>query len=672
MSHSFRPVQYPPQDQPHELSRISFRSLRNGFGSSSIRSKSPQSIVGESSWKGYGSPAPPSIQVEHHDSSSQTTAVNTETGNTPPSEPNDLPIASPPNSRIDSDPATGGSGPTPTNSDDWDERNAIVPRSNLTVIDVAALILNKMVGTGIFTTPGTVLAFTRSKGISVGLWAVGGLWSSLFLLVYLEFGNALPFNGGELIYLDEIYRTPELLFTILFSGYFLVLGNSYGNAVQFAKHVLLAANPNVEKSAELDARLVRLIAILCVSLVCLIHYSSSKAGLFLNKALAWYKVILLFVVFVAGMAYSHKHGSQLHDKTAPARGSSLDAMSAMISVFYTYQGWENANYVAGEIRALEGRTPTRRLKIGAFLAVGVVWILYILVSLAYYKVLDYKTITGGQSDLGAALYFAPKVFGSSFGMKICLAISAFGNVVAITYTASKVKQTIALQRILPFWRFFQKDLPQKGNETPFGGLVLHWISSVVFIAICPVSADGYSFTIGLFTYGHIFWSMLVAIGLWFLKSRMEEQFNEYRFTIFQRKWTVYTVPIIFALGTLLVLIFSAKPILPGKIPRYWWPATFFLILLGSFLYWSVIRIVQIEVTYKGKIQTIGQIIGFEIIVYDKDTINVPKNVKDSVAEALAAKIDGSGRRVECRTSGRVEKLEKGLVNVKERLVKWLL
>ena len=74
----------------------------------------------------------------------------------------------------------------------------IVQRRNLTVLDVAALIFNKMVtaikfhffqrtrlipslqvGTGIFTTPGAVLSYTRSKPVSLALWAVGGVWTIL-------------------------------------------------------------------------------------------------------------------------------------------------------------------------------------------------------------------------------------------------------------------------------------------------------------------------------------------------------------------------------------------------------------------------------------------------------------------------------------------------------------
>lgn len=138
------------------------------------------------------------------------------------------------------------------------------------------------------------------------------------------------------MYLDEIYRRPELLVTILFSGFFLLLANSYGNSIQFAKHVLIAAMPGLDDSKELDPRLVRYLAISVVTLVCLIHWFSGRAGLFLNKLVAWYKTILLIVVFVAGMVYSGKHGSQWHDPVD--RGSATDGMAGMVLIFYSYQG----------------------------------------------------------------------------------------------------------------------------------------------------------------------------------------------------------------------------------------------------------------------------------------------------------------------------------------------
>jgi len=46
------------------------------------------------------------------------------------------------------------------------------------VLDVAAVIINKMVGTGIFTVPGQVLVSTGDKKISLILWAMGGIWTA--------------------------------------------------------------------------------------------------------------------------------------------------------------------------------------------------------------------------------------------------------------------------------------------------------------------------------------------------------------------------------------------------------------------------------------------------------------------------------------------------------------
>jgi hypothetical protein len=43
--------------------------------------------------------------------------------------------------------------------------------------DVCSFIVNKMVGTGIYTTPPVVLLLTRSKGEAFGLWIVGFVYT---------------------------------------------------------------------------------------------------------------------------------------------------------------------------------------------------------------------------------------------------------------------------------------------------------------------------------------------------------------------------------------------------------------------------------------------------------------------------------------------------------------
>jgi hypothetical protein len=58
------------------------------------------------------------------------------------------------------------------------ERVYLEPQ-DLGILDVAALIINKMIGTGIFTTPGIVLQATGNKNIALSMWVVGGVWTFL-------------------------------------------------------------------------------------------------------------------------------------------------------------------------------------------------------------------------------------------------------------------------------------------------------------------------------------------------------------------------------------------------------------------------------------------------------------------------------------------------------------
>jgi hypothetical protein len=60
----------------------------------------------------------------------------------------------------------------------WSE-STTVPRRNLGFIQTTSLMLNSVIGGGIFNTPGYVLALTRSKRIALVLWAVGGIYSGL-------------------------------------------------------------------------------------------------------------------------------------------------------------------------------------------------------------------------------------------------------------------------------------------------------------------------------------------------------------------------------------------------------------------------------------------------------------------------------------------------------------
>jgi amino acid transporter len=512
----------------------------------------------------------------------------------------------------------------------------------LGTLDVSALILNKMVGTGIFTVPGIVLTLTGSKRISLGFWVLGGVYSMLSFAIYLEYGINFPYNGGDLIYLDEAWPSPELLSTVLYSGYFICFGNSAGNSVAFAKHVLAASSAEVVLSTDFDKRLVNLVAVAILTIICFINYFSKDAGLFLNKLLAFYKVGLLFAIFVAGALVRNKPGSGSGDwRENHGGGSAIDTLSAIIYILYSFQGWENANYVAGEIKADK---PT--LRRGGFLAIITVTIIYILATVGYYLACPSVLITARNSDLGMAQYFASRAFGHVTGFKICVALSAVGNLVAVIFTSAKVKQSIARQRIIPFHKFFAAD---GYFATPGGALILHWACSFILIIAMPNTTDGYGFIIGIFTYGHLLIGVFVGWGIFRLRSRInhrksiKEQRESWDFEFLRPTWARNIVVFLFLCLNLLAIGVSARPHKAGSIARYWWPIVMAILAAGSSAYWFALWSMQ----ESGKVNSgswrwLARCSGVQIRAYHGD-----EAVGTAYEEEMKkARRDGTNRRVE--------------------------
>jgi hypothetical protein len=58
------------------------------------------------------------------------------------------------------------------------------------------LIISRVIGSGIFATPGLIFQSVGSIGLSLSLWILGALAAWLGLAVSLEYGCMLPRSGG--------------------------------------------------------------------------------------------------------------------------------------------------------------------------------------------------------------------------------------------------------------------------------------------------------------------------------------------------------------------------------------------------------------------------------------------------------------------------------------------
>ena len=89
-------------------------------------------------------------------------------------------------------------------------------RRQIGLISAIFLIFNRMIGTGIFATPSSILSLSGSVGLSLFIWVAGLIIAAAGMAVYLEFGTGLPRNGGEKNYLELVFKRPRYLVTGLY------------------------------------------------------------------------------------------------------------------------------------------------------------------------------------------------------------------------------------------------------------------------------------------------------------------------------------------------------------------------------------------------------------------------------------------------------------------------
>lgn len=63
-----------------------------------------------------------------------------------------------------------------------------------------------------------------SPTVSLRYWVIGAIIASAGYAVYAEFATAIPRNGGELNYLQQVYRKPKYLVGCVYGAQALLLG----------------------------------------------------------------------------------------------------------------------------------------------------------------------------------------------------------------------------------------------------------------------------------------------------------------------------------------------------------------------------------------------------------------------------------------------------------------
>src|SRR5499427_8643695 len=98
------------------------------------------------------------------------------------------------------------------NMSQMESPNSRLVRS-LGLTDSTALVVGKVIGTGIFLKAAVMTQQVQAPGLMLAAWAAAGLLSLAGALTYAELGAMFPRAGGEYVYLRAAYGdAPAFLY----------------------------------------------------------------------------------------------------------------------------------------------------------------------------------------------------------------------------------------------------------------------------------------------------------------------------------------------------------------------------------------------------------------------------------------------------------------------------
>jgi APA family basic amino acid/polyamine antiporter len=308
------------------------------------------------------------------------------------------------------------------------------------------VVVGGIIGSGIFINAYIVARSLDSTFAVVAAWVTGGLIALAGALAYAELGAIAPKAGGNYVYLRDAFH-PLAGFLYGWALLFMIEGGAIAAvALAFAQYLLRAIDSTAATTP---------IAIFAIVLVTAINYVGVRPGSRVLNLFVALKVVALLALIAFGLLLPGTSGAS---PAAPSGSVTVLAFgAALVPIMFSYGGWQNANYVAEEMRDPVKQLP-RALLIGTLLVV----IIYVSVNGIYLKAL-------GHAGLAATSTPAADTAGRIAGdlgrrlISIAIAVSTFGFLHLCVLAPTRVYWAMADDKL--FFRKVATLHPRFGTPT---------------------------------------------------------------------------------------------------------------------------------------------------------------------------------------------------------------
>lgn len=395
--------------------------------------------------------------------------------------------------------------------------------------DSLAIIIGIVIGVGIFRVPDEVALYLDSPLLILLAWLAGGLISLLGVLCFAELSSTFPETGGNYVYLKKSFG-PAAGFLFGWAQLLVIrTGSIAAVAFIFSEYVraFCSLSPGTVKPIAVSA-------VLILSIVNILGVSSGKR---LQNVLSAAKVLSLCVLIIFG--FLSQKGDVAHLISLPdlpEKGTFILFGLALIPILWTYGGWEESTFVAGET-IKPGQTLPSTLISG----ICIVTLLYVLFQGLCLYLLPLEAMKAGTLMTSSTV----EVLFGTMGKKVLeglIILFSLGAINGMIITGSRI--TYAMGRDHAVFRFLGTIDPR--FTTPLRSIVVNGCWAIVLI----ISG---AFNQLLFFTGITIWVFfgLTSAGLIVLRRKYRDQDRPYRV------WGYPLVPVLFTVICFILVLNTA-------------------------------------------------------------------------------------------------------------------
>jgi APA family basic amino acid/polyamine antiporter len=305
------------------------------------------------------------------------------------------------------------------------------------------IVVANMIGAGIFTTSGLLMAGLNNPTLMITLWIAGGIIALCGALSYGELGAAMPGAGGEYLFLSKLYHP---LFGFLSGWVSFIVGFSApiaASAIGFSEYFFRSApglNNWFGNIGVYDPQTAKkIVSVAIIVIFTFIHYRGIKTGALIQNFLTILKVSLIIFLLLAGFL----SGNGDINNFSAGTEAKLDLSGwktiglSLMWIMFAYSGWNASTYLGAEIK-----NPSRTLPMSLLYGTGIVILLYVGLNILY-------VFSTGPDEMKGVISIGGLAMGNLFGpsadtlFSLLIAFALFSSLSAFIIIGPRVYYSMA-------------------------------------------------------------------------------------------------------------------------------------------------------------------------------------------------------------------------------------